>query len=191
MKSDKTTLELIADAVSVHSLPPVHDWQPETTRDVDIRIARSGDWFYQDSRIDRMRMVKLFSTVLRVDDDHQTYLVTPQERLRITVEDAHFTAVLVERHGAPDACTLVFTTNIGDQIIADAGHPVQVEYKQAGGEPSPYLLVRDRLRALISRSVFYQLADWSISKDGVVGVESSNVFMRLSEADAESDAMNG
>lgn len=170
------------NALSERSLPPVHDWHPAKTRDVDIRISRNGDWFYQGSRIQRTRMVKLFSTVLRVDDD-QTYLVTPHEKLRIVVDDAPFTAVLVEKHGAPDATTLVFTTNIGEQVIADADHCIHVEYKTAGAEPSPYIVVRDSLRALISRSVFYQLADWAILQEGVIGIESSGVFMPLSEAD--------
>jgi len=181
MSKSGNSLEEIADAIPAHALPPVHDWQPEVARDVDIRIARNGDWFYQGSRIDRARMVRLFSTVLRVDDDNHTYLVTPQEKLRIVVDDAPFTAVLVERHGAPSATTLVFTTNVGDRVIADAEHPVFVEYAQAGGEPSPYIVVRDRLTALISRPVFYQLADWATLVDGVTGVESSGVFMPLSE----------
>lgn len=181
MSQIQIPLQKIMDDISVHSLPPVHDWQPENTRDVDIRIMRNGDWFYQGSRIERSRMVKLFSTVLRVDDDDQTYLVTPQERLRIVVEDAPFTAVLVEQHGAPEATTLVFTTNIGEKVIADAEHRIHVEYKVAGGEPSPYIMVRDKLRALISRSVFYQLADWATSRDGIIGIESSSVFMPLSD----------
>ena len=184
MSDERTALEALADTLAVPSLPPVHDWHPSLTRDVDIRIARNGDWFYEGSRIDRPRMVKLFSTVLRVDEDDQTYLVTPQERLRITVEDAPFTAVLVERHGAPDASTLVFTTNVGDEVIADAQHPIHVNYSTAGGEPSPYLLVRDSLQALISRAVFYQLADWAVEHNGLLGVESAGVFMPLSEPDA-------
>ncbi len=183
MNTQRTSLRSIVEAISAQSLPPVQAWHPEKTRDVDIRIMRNGDWLYQGSRIERPRMVKLFSTVLRVDDDGDTYLVTPQERLRIVVEDAPFTAVLVERHGAPLAPTLVFTTNVGDQVIADADHPIQVEYAQADGEPAPYVQVRDRLRALISRSVFYQLADWSEERDGVLGVESSGQFMVLSEMD--------
>lgn len=181
MNTQNTSLQSIFEAISAQSLPPVHAWHPEKTRDVDIHIARNGDWAYQGSRIERARMVKLFSTVLRKDDDGHTYLVTPQERLRIVVEDAPFTAVLVERHGAPQAPTLVFTTNIGDQVVADVEHAIEVEYAQAGGEPSPYVQVRDNLKALISRSAFYQLADWSEERDGVLGVESSGQFMTLSE----------
>jgi len=178
----KSSLLYIADAISQKSLPPVHTWQPAATRDVDIRIARNGDWFYNDSKIDRPRMVSLFSTVLRVDDG-ETYLVTPQERLRIVVDDAPFTAVLVEQHGAPEAQALVFKTNVGDSVIADEQHPITVEYAQPGAEPAPYLLVRDSLKALISRAVFYQLADWAEDRDGVLGVESKGHFMVLSESD--------
>lgn len=183
MSDSGSTLDDLANRIVVPSLPPVHDWHPSVTRDVNIRIARNGDWFYEDSLIDRPRMVKLFSTVLRVDEDDETYLVTPQERLRIQVEDAPFTAVLVERHGAPDAPTLRFTTNVGEIVIADAQHPIHVKHETAGGEPSPYVLVRDRLQALISRAVFYQLAEWVEERDGRLGVESAGVFMTLSEHD--------
>lgn len=184
MSNASVPLDSLVDAIVAPSLPPVHDWHPSLTRTVDIRIARNGDWFYEGSLIDRPRMVKLFSTVLRVDEDNQTYLVTPQERLQISVEDAPFTAVLVERHGAPEAPTLRFTTNVGDTVIADAQHPIHVTYSTSGGEPSPYLLVRDQLQALISRAVFYQLADWAEEREGCLGVESAGVFMPLSEPGA-------
>ena len=182
------SLESIVELISSRSLPPVNDWHPSATRDIDMTIHRNGDWLYRGSLIERSRMVKLFSTVLRKDDDGQTYLVTPQERLRISVEDAPFTAVLVERHGAPQSKTLIFTTNVGDKVVADAEHPVLVEYKEPSGDPSPYVIVRDNLRALISRTVFYQLADWAEERDGHIGVESSGVFMRLSENDSTQSA---
>ena len=178
MSSD--SLQSIAEAISSISLPPVHLWNPDITRDIDMRIERNGDWFYLGSKINRLRMVKLFSTVLRVDEG-QTYLVTPQERLRIEVEDAPFTAVLVEKHGLGDEQTLVFTTNLGDKVIASEQHRVSVGYKEPGGEPSPYLMVRDSLTALISRAVFYQLAEWSEERQGVLGVTSKGCFMPLSE----------
>lgn len=181
MSKNDSQLSIIEQMIGSQSLPPVHDWHPTSTRDIDIRIARNGDWYYGGSRIERDRMVKLFSTVLRADDDGCTYLVTPQERLRICVDDAPFTCILVERHGAPSAATMVFTTNVGEQVIADANHPIEVEYAVAGGEPSPYVVVRDRLRALLLRPVFYQVADWAEERKGVLGVESSGVFMPLSE----------
>lgn len=180
MSMDRVPLSSIIDDIAGQALPPVNDWHPSSTRDVDIRIAGNGDWFHEGARIDRPRMVRLFSTVLRVDND-QTYLVTPHERLRITVDDAPFTAVLVEQHGAPEAKTLVFTTNIGDRVVADDQHRLSVTYPQAGGEPKPYVHVRDKLRALISRTVFYQLADWAEERHGVIGVESAGIFMPMSD----------
>lgn len=177
------SLDTLAETLSAKSLPPVHLWNPDVTRDFDMRIERNGDWFYLGSKINRIRMVKLFSTVLRVDNG-QTYLVTPQERLRIVVEDAPFTAVLVEKQGAGDKQSLIFTTNLGDEVIADKRHPVSVEYKEPGGEPSPYVVVRDSLKARISRAVFYQIAQWSEERAGALGVLSRGHFMPLSEPES-------
>jgi len=178
--SDSRLLSLF-DTISEQSLPPVQAWQPCVTRSIAMHIAKNGDWYYQDSLIKRPRMVKLFSTVLRVDDDGLTYLVTPQERLRITVEDAPFTAVLLEPFDVPDAQTLVLTTNVGDKVIVDEQHPIWVNYDKPGGEPSPYVLVRDRLKALITRAVYYELAELAQERDEMIGVESRGFFMRLSE----------
>lgn len=181
--SDLSYLTSIADAISQSSLPPVNSWQPEVTRDIDIRIARNGDWFYEESKIDRARMVRLFSTILRVDDD-ATCLVTPQERLRIVVEDAPFTAVLMEQQGVQEAQILTFVTNVGDRVTANAQHPITVHYETPDGEPSPYVLVRDRLTALISRTVFYQLAALAEERNGIPGVMSSGCFMPLGNSEA-------
>ena len=202
--SSASALNDIVDSISNRSLPPVSEWQPEITRDIDIFIARNGDWFYLGSRIQRQRMVQLFSSVLRVDEG-QAYLVTPQERLRIKVEDAPFTAVLVERYttqtveldkwvkgrasgsssttvaAKEETPVLVFTTNLGDKIIVDEQHPITVDYSRPGAEPAPYVLVRDSLKALINRSAFYQLADWAEERPEGLGVLSCGRFMLLSD----------
>ncbi len=171
----------ISEAVSGKALPPVNSWQPDVTRDIDMRIARNGDWFHEGSRIDRPRMVRLFSTVLR-KDGNDTYLVTPQERLRITVEDAPFTAVLMSQSTQGGVQRLEFTTNLGEQVLADEQHPIRVHYRQADGEPSPYVRVRDRLQALISRGVFLELAELAEEREGRLGVMSSGCFMPLDDA---------
>jgi len=144
-----------------------------------MRIARNGDWFYNGSIIARKRMVNLFSSVLRCDSDGETYLVTPQERLRIKVEDAPFTAVLLHKEGAGENQGLVLITNTDDKVLAGSQHPIVVEYKRPDGEPSPYILVRDNLRALISRSVFIELANLADNKGGEIGVYSDGYFMPL------------
>ena len=188
MSDDDARLAALHDAISERALPPVHEWRPTETRDLDLRIARDGQWYHEGRPIRRERMVRLFSTVLRVDEDEatgrtETFLVTPQVRLRITVDDAPFTAVALERHGAPEAPALAFTTNVGERVVADAEHPITVEYADPGADPRPYVLVRDRLRALISRSVFIELADHvEEGADGTLGVVSRGTFMPLGPA---------
>jgi len=177
--SNFDSLEALKEQLSSTKLPPVNSWHPELTRDIDMRISRNGDWFYNGSIIARKRMVKLFSSVLRCDSDGETYLVTPQERLRIQVEDAPFTAVLLHREGSGEKQGLVLTTNTDDKILASKHHPIVVEYKSPDGEPSPYILVRDNLRALISRSVFIELANLAYSKDDQIGVHSDGHFLPL------------
>lgn len=173
------SLEALKELIASDGLPPVNSWHPEITRDIDMRIARNGEWFYNGSIIARKRMVKLFSTVLRCDPDGETYLVTPQERLRIQVEDAAFTAVLLRKEGVGEQQGLVLTTNTDDQILASEQHPIVVEYKRPDGQPSPYIVVRDNLRALISRSVFIELANLADNKGDEIGVYSDGYFMPL------------
>ena len=174
----------ILDEIAERSLPPVHAWRPERSAEIDIRIARDGTWWHEGRPIGRERMVRLFATVLRVEAG-RTWLVTPQVKLAIRVDDAPFTAVAMERHGAPEAPALVFTTNLGERVVADAEHPITVRYDEPGGEPSPYVEVRDGLLALISRSVFLELAELVEERGGELGVVSRGEFMALGPAETD------
>ncbi|MCG8391480.1 MAG: DUF1285 domain-containing protein [Pseudomonadales bacterium] len=160
-------------------LPPVHQWKPERHADIDMRIARDGTWYYQGSPIERERMVALFSTILlREGDDY--FLITPVEKLRIQVDDVPFIATEVQRLDEAGTPRLIFTTNVGSHVVAGQKHPIRVETDNDTGEPSPYLLVRDNLEALIGRSAFYQLVDWATTEpDGRVVVESEGVEFEL------------
>jgi len=175
-------LSSLAEVLSQKSLPPVDQWQPERESDIDMRIARDGRWFYRGTCIERERMVRLFSSVLRCDQDGSTWLVTPQEKLRIVVDDAPFTAVLLDVLDEGPDHRLMFTTNVGDRVVASADHPITVRYAQPGGEPAPYVLVRGRLQALISRSVFVELGGHATARQGRIGVVSAGHFMPLDES---------
>ena len=134
-------------------LPPVHLWNPAHCGEIDIVIRKDGSWIHEGGRIGREALVRLFSTVLRKDPDG-IYLVTPVEKMKITVEDAPFVAVRVDRvHGA-----LRFLTNVGDEVVAGPENAIRVE-TGVDGEPRPYLHVRRGLEALISRPVFYELVE--------------------------------
>jgi hypothetical protein len=145
-------------------LPPVHLWHPEHCGSIDIVIKRNGLWFHEGTPIGREALVRLFSTVLRKDADGYV-LVTPVEKLSITVEDAPFVAVRVDREGE----ALVFTTNVGDEVTAGPENPIRVEMEPDSGEPRPYVHVRRGLEALILRPVFYELAEMAERRDTDAG----------------------
>ena len=157
-------------------LPPVHLWHPAHCGEIDIVIRANGQWIHEGSPIGREALVRLFSTVLRLDPDGY-HLVTPGEKMRITVEDAPFVAVAVSRLTDERGVVLRFTTNVGDEVDADADHLIRVETDAKTGEPRPYLMVRRGLEALIARPVFYELVDWAEQTPGNDGlaVESAGV----------------
>ncbi len=155
--------------------------------DFDFRIARDGTWFYRGSPIGRKPLVRLFSTVLRRENDGSYWLVTPVERGRITVDDAPFVAVELKAEGTGREQVLSFRTNVEDWVSADAEHPIRVEQGQDGA-PSPYVRVRGALDALIARPVFYQLVDIAESRVGPrgeeLGVWSSGIYFPLGQTEA-------
>jgi hypothetical protein len=137
---------------------PVHLWNPPFCGDLDMRIARDGTWFYQGTPIGRAPLVKLFSNILKREGD-KYFLVTPVEKVGITVDDAPFVAVDFEATGAGDHQSIRFTTQVGDHVTANADTPLRVTRDAQSGEPSPYVMVRDGLEALIDRKSFYRLVD--------------------------------
>tara|TARA_B100001057_G_C22812860_1_gene936155 strand:+ start:787 stop:1362 length:576 start_codon:yes stop_codon:yes gene_type:complete len=143
---------------SKKGLPPVDQWNPPFCGDIDLKILRSGKWFYMGTEIKRPAMVRLFSTILKLDKDGEYYLVTPVEKVRIQVEDAPFLIVSMKKLQKNDIISLVFHTSLQDEIILTSKNPLIFEINEKD-EPSPYILVRNNLRGLISRSVYYELID--------------------------------
>lgn len=138
-------------------LPPVERWNPPFCGDIDMEIAQDGTWFYMGTPIGRMPLVQLFSTVLRKDEDGNTYLVTPVECVGIRVADAPFVAVEVDVSGAGDGQAITFRTNVGDVVEVGPGHPLRFVDEAETGGLKPYVLVRGRLEALVARPVMYEL----------------------------------
>ncbi len=137
-------------------LPPVEKWEPEFCGDLDMIIKKDGTWFYMGTPIGRHALVKLFSSVLRKDEDGKTYLVTPVEKIGISVEDAHF--VVVEMNALNDGeQVLTFRTNVGDIVEASADNPLWFVTVEENDGVKPYVLVRGRLEAVLARPVMYEL----------------------------------
>ncbi|MBX3594652.1 DUF1285 domain-containing protein [Sphingomonas sp.] len=155
---DLSSLSLadVARLAGERRLPPVASWNPAHCGHSDMRIARDGTWFHQGSPIGRAAMVRLFSTILRREDDGRHVLVTPVEKLDIDVEDAPFVAVEMKVEGEGVDADIAFRLNTGDLVPAGPHHAIRFE--ERGDGPHPYLHVRDGLEALIARALYYDLA---------------------------------
>ncbi|MFT6530740.1 MAG: hypothetical protein ACJASC_000259 [Limimaricola cinnabarinus] len=157
---------------------PVHLWDPPFCGDLDMRIARDGTWFHEGTPIGRERMVKLFASILKREGDRH-YLVTPVEKVGITVDDAPFVAVDVTRDGEG----LRFTTNLDETAVAGPEHPIRVIRDPETGEPSPYIEIRSGLEALIDRKSFYRLVELGETAphedEDWFGVRSNDVFFPI------------
>jgi uncharacterized protein len=177
MDNPKSGLNAVAEAAKQapgKGLPPVHLWHPAHCGDIDIVIRADGVWMHEDSPIGRKELVRLFSTVLRKDPDGY-HLVTPVEKLKITVEDLPFRAVAMRREG--DA--LIFTTDVGDEVRASEADPIVVETDPTTGEPAPRIHVRRDLWARIARSVFYEMVEMAQEVDGRLVVRSGGQVFSL------------
>jgi hypothetical protein len=150
----------IATLVEQRKLPPVEQWTPAETGDSHMRIAADGTWYHEGGVIRRPAMVRAFSTLLIRDDAKDGgghWLVTPQQKLSIEVEDAAFIAVDVKQEG--DA--LAFRLNTDDLVIAGPDHPIV-----ARGEAAIYLGVRHGTEARVNRSTWLQLAELALESGG-------------------------
>ncbi|WP_170396677.1 DUF1285 domain-containing protein [Ruegeria arenilitoris] len=165
-------------ATKSKGLPPVHLWNPPFSGDLDIKIAKDGTWSYLGSPINRFELVKLFSSILKKEDG-KYYLVTPVEKVGITVEDAPFVAVDFDIEGEGDGQSVTFSTHVGDRAVAGPDHPIRIVIDEETEEPSPYVLVRTNLEARIDRKSFYRLVDLAQHQDGWFGVRSGGRFFPL------------
>ncbi len=151
---------LISRAASSERGPaPVEKWEPPFCGDLDMEIRADGTWFYMGTPIGREALVRLFSTVLRKDEDGKTYLVTPVEKVGIRVEDAPFLGVEMNRSERDGEQVLTFRTNVGDVVEAGGEHPLRFEIYGENNELKPYLHVRGRLEALVSRALMYDIVE--------------------------------
>jgi hypothetical protein len=182
-ESGGSTLAGLSQRLSARPLPPVECWQPPYCGDIGLKIQADGTWLYRGSPIQRESLVKLFASVLRKDADGRTYLVTPAEKVDVEVEDAPFLAVEMDVCGSGRAQQLILRTNVDDVMRCGPAHPLRFERQEPGGGLKPYVLVRGRLEALLTRALVYELAALAVEeeRDGrmVPGVWSGGVFSAM------------
>ena len=152
-------LEALLKEARIQGTAPVERWDPPYCGDIGLSIRRDGVWLYRGSPIARAPLVKLFARVLRRDADGRTFLVTPAERVDVSVEDAPFLAVQMEAIGSGREQRLVFRTNVDDVVEAGPEHHLRFVREESSCGLKPYVLVRGRLEALVTRAVCYELAE--------------------------------
>jgi uncharacterized protein len=158
-------LEALLKAQGSKGPPPVETWNPPYCGDIGMAIRADGTWFYAGSPIGRMPLVKLFASVLRKDADGKHYLVTPAEKVDVAVADAPFLAVEMEVRGRGDERQLVFRTNVDDIVLCGPAHPLRFVEEAGSGGLKPYLRVRGRLEALVTRALYYDLVELAAQRD--------------------------
>ncbi len=166
-------------------LAPVERWDPAFCGDIPIRIDRHGDWFYLDSKIQRPQLVQLFASVL-TRQQQEYFLLTPVEKVRIQVEDAAFVIVDLEQQLSGADAVLVATTNLGEQVLIDAEHPLFLQ-AQSDGQLLPYLKLWRGLTAKFSRAVYYQLVDLAfpvqMADKNILQISSAGISFELGVLD--------
>jgi uncharacterized protein len=167
-------------------LPPVERWNPPFCGDIDMRIASDGTWFYMGTPIGRPALVKLFSSVLKIEDG-RFFLVTPVEKVGIIVDDAPFQAVEMACEGTGEARRLMFRSNVDEYLDVDEAHALRFDIDGNGGL-KPYLHVRRGLWARLTRALTYDLVAIGEVRDvgGVArfGVMAGGRFWPAVDADA-------
>src|ERR1051325_2890939 len=172
-------------------LPPVEQWNPPFCGDIDMKIEADGTWLYQKTPISRPALVKLFSGILKREDD-KYYLVTPVEKVGLIVADAPFLAVELRVEHAEHQ-VLVFRTNVDDWVETGAGHALKFVTEPGTGGLKPYLHVRRDLWAKVTRALFYDLVELGeereIAGERMFGVASDGQFFVMAPADSLKDLL--
>jgi len=180
--------EAIADQIKAgtgaKSKPPLDLWHPELSGDIDIVVNRKGQWLHEGKPIAREAIVRLFSTILRREEDGHYYLVTPVEKWRIQVEDTPLLAHSLTVQGQGEQQALSVTTSVGEVLPIDEDHPLSVGTYTETGEPRPVIRLPHGLEARLVTSAYYELVDL-VATDGAgpdapAGVWSHGNFYQIS-----------
>lgn len=187
---EKISLMALANQAKSSGERPIERWNPPFCGAIDMEIVRDGRWLYQGTPIRRPALAALFASILRREDDGHHYLVTPVEKVRISVEDAPFFAAELFLEGHGGTRLLGFRTTLGRVVVAGPEHPLRFAIEPGSGGLKPYINVAPGrgLEALVSRSLVYDLADLieerSVEGRIVAGLASNGAFFPLPEGGA-------
>ena len=142
------------------SLPALESWNPPLSGEMDCVIRRDGSWQIDGSALVNERLLRLFSTVLKHEEDNY-YLVTPVEKWRIEVEDLPFLVVELDIDDAGSERQVIRArTNVGDRVTVNAEHPLSASPIRGLDDKQsiPCVTVRAGLLARFNRNTHLELA---------------------------------
>lgn len=167
------------------SRPPLEQWHPELSGKMDLRINRHGQWIHKGEPLGREAIVKLFSTILRREEDGQYYLLTPVEKWQIQVEDTPLLAHSLEVTDTGEQQIITLTTNVGETLEVGNDHPLEIGHYEGSEQPRPLIRVRHGVDARLVTAAYYDLAEHVVEQtvDGkpVLGVFSNGNFYKIGQ----------
>ena len=137
--------------------PPVHLWNPELCEGQEFYIDRGGNWFYNDSPIKNYKLIKLFSTVLRKDNDDY-FLVTPVEKVPVRVKLAPYKII---DYFCYDNEIRLSTNFDYDFILNKTNTTKLIKDKDA---LIPIVHVRNNIDGFFDRNIYYNLINFALEK---------------------------
>ncbi|NKB38628.1 MAG: DUF1285 domain-containing protein [Gammaproteobacteria bacterium] len=140
---------------------PLEAWNPPLSGDMNCQIKRDGSWHIDGSPITNVKLIRLFSTVLKKEKD-EYFLLTPVEKWRIQVEDLPFMVVELDiEHKNSKEQLIKARTNVGDRVTIDQSHPLSSSPIKAlnNDQVIPILFIRAQLEARFNRTCFIELAE--------------------------------
>lgn len=176
----------VKEAVKDPKHPPLDKWTPDLSGDMDLYITRDGQWLHKGEPLAREAIVRLFSTILRREEDGEYYLVTPVEKWRIKVEDTPLLAHSLAVEGEGSRQVVRVTTNVGETLEIGRDHPLEVGTYPESDEPRPVVLVRHGVVARLVTAAYYdlvaQVTQQTVSGQPVFGVFSCGNFYKIGSA---------
>lgn len=152
---------------------------PVTRRPAEFSIDKDGVWYYRGSSIQREALVRMLAGMLERRGEGYV-LVTPEQNLRVQVDDAPFVVTDFECIDIDGVRGVLLITRLGHRVRLDVEHPL-VMRAGADGAVRAYMAVAPGMQALVHRSVFYALADLATTRepDGRMGIQSFGCFFPL------------
>jgi hypothetical protein len=156
MKLDLKDIEKRASQGRNYDSPPLEQWHPELSGDIDIIIRADGAWYHEGEVIARDSIVRLFASILRREEDGEYYLVTPGEKWRIQVELHPLIVTDINRIEVGGEGLLQATLNTGRVIDIGEKCPLFLEARM---DNVAAVKLSHGLSALFSRNAWYRLVD--------------------------------